>query len=162
MTLRPGTEAPPLDGQDEQGNVVLLPALERYTYLWFNPVFGRYGCKDCQTSLLHEMYPELRMAGCFPFGATFDPPEVNARRNEVHIWRIPIIQIDRETAAAWGALRADDDPWSPHAPASVAYLIDPMGVIMKSYSNVDHRRNAQDVLQRVNEVELTADKRGTK
>jgi len=156
VTLALGTLAPQLDGQDEQGNDVWIPALERWTYLWFDPVFGRYGCKECQASLLHELYPELRMAGCLPFGATFDPPEVNARRNGPHVWRVPIIQIDRETAAAWGVLRADDDPWSPHAPASVAYLIDPMGVIMESYSNVDHRRNAQDVLEHLEGARVTS------
>jgi peroxiredoxin len=147
VILPPGTHAPLLDGHDERGNGVMLPALERWTHLWFNPVFGRYGCKDCQTSLLHERYPDFRLSGVMPFGCTFDPPEINATRAESHVWRIPIIQIDRETAAQWGALRDESDTWYEHTPASVAYLIDPMGIIRRAYQQVDHRKHADEVLR---------------
>ena len=152
MTIQAGTPAPLLDAQDEQGNMVMLPALERWTHLWFNPIFGRYGCKECQASLIHELYPDLRMDGCFPYGATYDSPEVNARRNAPHVWRIPLLQISQETAAEWGALRDEADPWFPHAPASVAYLIDPMGVVQVAFTSVNHRVHAKEIRTKLAEL----------
>lgn len=148
--LEVGSEAPLLDTVDEQDNPVMLPALERWTHLWFNPVFGHFGCKECQTSLVHDLYPDLRLAGCFPFGATYDSPEINARRTSAHaVWRVPVVQITKDTAAEWGALRETTDAWYEHTPAPVAYLIDPTGVVQHIYRKPDHRVHAKDVLRDV-------------
>lgn len=149
MTIEPGAESPLLDGSDEQGNRLMLPALERWTHLWFNPIFGRYGCKSCQTSLIHELHPELRLARCRSIGLTYDPPEVNARRNEPHIWRVPLMQITPDQAREWGALRDPEDSWFAYTPRSRAVLIDPQGVIRLVLDDVDHRTHARDVLDAV-------------
>ena len=146
MTLRPGDSAPPLSGVDEQGNDVLVPDTG-FSLLWFNPMFTKFGCKSCQTSLLHELYPEFRVQGCSVYGATFDPPEVNARRNEPHVWRVPMVQVTRREAELWGALRRSSDPWAPYAPASVSYLVDSRGSVTHVYQNPDPQHHANDVLQ---------------
>lgn len=146
-TLAPGDRVPDLVTTDEVGAEVRVPAEDRWTHIWFNPVFGRYGCRECQRSLLHELYPEIRLAGCRPVAVTFDPVEVNQRRNDPHPWRIPIVQVSPEVADAWGALRDTDDPWRPHTPRSVAYLVDQRGHVFASYEQIDHTRHALQVLQ---------------
>lgn len=145
--LAPGTQAPSLEGYDEQGNAVTIPVRGEWTYLWFNPVFGRYGCKECEVSLLHELYPELRMAGLLPFGATFDPPMVNTQRNEPHIWRIPLVQVTKEQAAEWGALREESDAWCEYTPRSVAYILNETGKVIHATSPVNHTSHGREVLR---------------
>lgn len=144
--LPEGTAAPHLDGEDDQGHKVMLPALERWTLLVFAPVFVRYGCQECKTSYLHELYPEFRAHECYLYAATYDPPQVNQRRNERHVWNLPIIQINQAQAALWDVLRRKEDAWRDVAPLTNAYLMNPEGVIVKAYDEVDPRTTPKKMM----------------
>jgi peroxiredoxin len=155
MMLTIGDPAPVIVGEDERGELLSLPISGSWTHLWFNPIFGRYGCKDCQTSLIHELFPELLLAECQPVGLTYDSPQANRRRNAQHLWRIPLVQISMETAAAWGVLRDPKDPWYAHTPRSTAFLVHPRGSIHVVFERVSHFDHAQQVLDTLKSTTMT-------
>ncbi|MCA1806675.1 MAG: peroxiredoxin family protein, partial [Actinobacteria bacterium] len=140
--LTEGAEVPHLVAEDEVGKVISIPSPNSWVHIWFNPIFGRFGCKTCQTSLMHEKYPDFRVLDCEVVGATFDPQDVRIRRNKGHSWRVPLIQVSREEAREWGALHNESSSWYKVAPLSVAYLIDDRGIILRTYRDIDHRHHA--------------------
>lgn len=146
LSLSAGTKAPLLDTFDEQGNSVSIPSTD-WSFIWFNPQFKRFGCQSCQTSLLHNLYPEFRILGCRVYGATFDSPEINAQRNEPHVWRIPLVQVGKQEAEMWGALREVGDSWAKYTPAPVSYIVSPSGIVSQAYENPDPKIHASHVLQ---------------
>jgi len=70
-------------------------------------------------------------------GASFDTPEENKTfaDNESFGFRL-LSDVDRTVGAAYEVLRGPDEPY-PDFPMRIAYLIDPDGIIRKSYEVKD-------------------------
>jgi len=79
-------------------------------------------------------------------GASFDTPEENrAFADEQSFGYRLLSDVDRSVGAAYEAARAPDEQY-PDFPRRVAYLIDPDGIIRKSYEVTDTAGFAADVL----------------
>lgn len=145
-----GLVAPELVAQDDHGKTWALPLTDAPVLLWFGPVFGKFGCKPCQTSMIHERYPELRAAGIMPFCASYDNAAVNARRNSKHVWRVPILTVTQKQAQQWDALRPATDGWRNYMPSTVAYYIEPNGTITQEWVRPDNKTFINDILKFAN------------
>lgn len=150
--MRLGDPAPSFTAADETGRAWDLPVPGEWTWLWFGPLFVRHGCRECETSLAHELYPDLRAAGVMPFGLTYDPPEVGRRRNARHVWRVPLVQVSPAEASRFGAARPPRDPWAEHMPAQRSVLVDPDGRLARVWVRPDPRVHARQVLGAVAEL----------
>ena len=84
-----------------------------------------------------------------PLCGTLDSDVVNLRRNEPFLWRVPLLSLSRDQVAEWGALREETDPWFNFSPKSLAFTIDPDGVVVKVYSKINHKDHARNVLSDV-------------
>jgi peroxiredoxin len=142
-----GSTAPQLVATDDHMKEWRLPKQGSAMLIWFGPVFGKFGCKPCQTSLLHERYPDLRKAGIEALCATFDSHDVNRQRNAKYVWRVPILTVTPEQAAAWQALRKPTDSWVAHMPSTVAYLLDPSGYVVAEWRRPEPKKFIDDVLK---------------
>lgn len=66
-------------------------------------------------------------------GVSFDTPEDNKAFKEDRALPFPLLSVpDRTTANDYGALRQPDDPFADF-PKRISYLIDPSGIIVRSY-----------------------------
>lgn len=66
-------------------------------------------------------------------GASFDTPEENKAFADAESFAFRLLSDrDREVGRAYGALRPPDDKLADY-PLRVAYLIDPEGIIRRSY-----------------------------
>jgi len=79
-------------------------------------------------------------------GASFDTPEDNRAFAEAESFGFRLLSdTDRSVGRAYDAARRDDDPLAA-LPLRVSYLIDPEGVIRRSYTVTDTAGHAAEVL----------------
>jgi thioredoxin-dependent peroxiredoxin len=79
-------------------------------------------------------------------GASFDTVEENRAFAETENFGFRLLSdVDRTVGHAYGAARGDDDPLAS-LPKRVSYLIDPEGVIRRSYTVGDTAGHAAEVL----------------
>jgi peroxiredoxin Q/BCP len=79
-------------------------------------------------------------------GASFDTVEENKAFADAQSFGFRLLaDTDRSVGALYGALRDSDDPY-PDFPKRISYLIDPDGVIRRSYAVTDVDAHADDVL----------------
>ena len=87
------------------------------------------------------------------FGASFDTPEDNkafavAQRFGFHL----LSDVDRQVGTAYDAVRGPDEQY-PDFPRRISYLIDPDGVILRSYTVTDTAGHADEVLADLAELQ---------
>jgi peroxiredoxin Q/BCP len=79
-------------------------------------------------------------------GASFDTPEENrAFADEQSFGYRLLSDVDRTVGTAYEVVRPADAPY-PDFPLRIAYLIDPVGVIQRSYEVTDTAGFAEQVL----------------
>lgn len=85
-------------------------------------------------------------ADCRVVGISFDTPEENAAFRTAEDFPFDLLSDgDRTIGAAYDVLRPPDDPFADY-PQRISYLIDPDGVIAKSYEVTDPSGHAAEVL----------------
>jgi len=79
-------------------------------------------------------------------GASFDPPSDNKTFADTESFGFRLLSdVDRAVGTAYGVLRPDDDPYAS-MPKRVSFLIDPDGVIRRTYEVKDTAAHADEVL----------------
>lgn len=77
---------------------------------------------------------------------SFDTPEENAAFASAEGFPYRLVSdVDRSVGAAYGARRPDDDP-AAGWPRRVSFLVDPDGVVQRSYVVTDTAGHAAEVL----------------
>ena len=85
-------------------------------------------------------------AGCTVLGASFDNPADNAVFRSSQDFPFDLLSDEsREVGTAYGALRDSEDPYADY-PKRISYLIDPEGVIARTYEVTDPAGHAVAVL----------------
>lgn len=85
-------------------------------------------------------------AGCRVVGISFDTPEDNAAFRSAQSFPFDLLSdTDRVIGNAYDVLREPDDPFAGY-PQRISYLIDPDGIIAKSYEVADPSGHATEVL----------------
>ncbi len=85
-------------------------------------------------------------AGCTVFGASFDTPEDNNAFAEKFDFPFRLLSDeDKAVGTMYEVLRDADAPY-PDFPLRISYLIDPDGVIAKTYDVTDPAGHAEVVL----------------
>jgi peroxiredoxin Q/BCP len=79
-------------------------------------------------------------------GASFDPPEANKAFADAEGFGFRLLSdVDRAVGTAYGVLRPPDDQYAS-MPTRVSFLIDPDGVIRRTYEVKDTAAHADEVL----------------
>jgi peroxiredoxin Q/BCP len=79
-------------------------------------------------------------------GASFDTPEENRAFAEAESFAFPLLSdVDRAVGTAYGATRPPDDQYAA-MPRRVSFLIDPDGIVRKTYEVTDPAAHADEVL----------------
>lgn len=144
--LGPATTAPALVAPDQQGTVVDLSTDFQgdWVVLWWYPKALTPGCTSCGKAFQQALY-EFGAAGAVIIGASFDSVEDNRSFLKENNFEFPLLSATREDGARWEVLRAEDDEWGAY-PKRISYLIDPNGVIVKSYKVGEPSQHPHEVL----------------
>jgi peroxiredoxin Q/BCP len=95
---------------------------------------------------LRDRADQFAAAGCVVLGASFDTVDDNRAFAVAQEFGFPLLSdVDRSVGHAYQAARADDERYAAF-PIRVSYLIDPEGVIRKSYAVADVSGHADEVL----------------
>lgn len=89
------------------------------------------------------MFQDLR---CSIIGVSFDSPADNLAFKSSQDFPFDLLSDEsREIGAAYGVLRDPEDRYA-HYPKRISYLLDPEGLIVKSYQVTDPAGHAVEVL----------------
>ncbi len=88
-------------------------------------------------------------------GISFDTPAENKSFADAQEFGFTLLSdVDRSVGRAYQAARADDDQYAAF-PLRISYLIDPAGVIRKTYAVSDVHGHADEVLADLDAMQPT-------
>ena len=88
-------------------------------------------------------------------GASFDTPEDNKAFADAESFGFRLLSdTDRAVGTAYGATRPPDDQYAS-MPKRVSFLIDPDGIIRRTYEVKDNAAHADEVLADLDELRST-------
>ena len=143
--LAPGTPAPGFTLPNQHGeSVSLSDHAGKWVLLWWYPKASTPGC-TVEGQCLRDQAEAFAAAGCVILGASFDTPEENRvfAEDQEFGYDLPS-DVDRSVGAAFEVLR-DEPRFAPFADR-ISYLIDPTGIIRRSYDAHDVAAHADAVL----------------
>ena len=95
---------------------------------------------------MRDQAQQFQEAGCRIFGISFDTPADNAAFKDKFGFPFQLLSDeDKAIGTSYEVLREPDDPFADF-PQRISYLIDPDGVIQKSYAVSDPAGHAGEVL----------------
>ena len=151
--LAPGTSAPEFTLLDQDGaDVRLADQRGHWVVLYWYPKASTPGC-TIQARRLRDRYAELQGADAVVLGASFDTPEENKAFCDAEEFPFRLLSDTERTAGrSYEVLR---EPGEDHADYAkrIAYLIDPSGIIRRSYDVTDVEGFAGLVLSDLEEIE---------
>ena len=152
--LSPGTHAPDFALPDQHGTTVRLADLrEHWVLLWWYPKAQTPGC-TVEGQSLRDHADDFAAANCVVLGASFDTVESNLEFAEIQGFEFALLSdVDRSVGAAYEVVRTGDQRYSPFA-ERYSYLIDPTGVIRRSYGVSDVLTHADEVLHDLSTLSL--------
>jgi thioredoxin-dependent peroxiredoxin len=144
--LAPGTPAPELNGVvDQDGNPVALADLRgRWVLLWWYPMADTPGW-TIQGKGLRDQAQEFETLDCEILGISFDAPEANRAFRDKFDFPFRLLSDVSEQVGVAYETRAPGTEKVNFA-KRYSYLIDPRGVIAKSYEVGDVNAHAALVL----------------
>jgi peroxiredoxin Q/BCP len=147
--LDPGTRAPTFTLPDQDGVLVSSESLRGgWVLLWWYPKAGTLGC-TIEGQELRDRAHDFSAAGCTVVGISFDAPAENKAWSEAQGFGFTLLSdVDHSVGRMYGAERELDDQYAPF-PLRVSYLIDPEGIIRKTFavsSVADHAAAVLDAL----------------
>jgi thioredoxin-dependent peroxiredoxin len=143
--LAEGSVAPDFTVTDDHGNDVTLSGRRgRWVLLWWYPKADTPGW-TIQGKGLRDQVQEYEGAGCDILGISFDTPEDNRAFSAKFDFPFPLLSdTDEQVGVAYEVRDPGAD--KVHFAKRIAYLIDPEGVIRKSYAVKDTNAFAGEVL----------------
>lgn len=144
--LVPGTAAPAFALPDQHGaNVTLADQRGHWVLLWWYPAAQTPGC-TIEGQNLRDHADDFSAANCVVLGASFDTVAGNLAFAEIQGFGFSLLSDeDRTIGAAYDVIRRGDDHYERYA-ARYSYLIDPEGIIRRSYDVSDVESHADEVL----------------
>lgn len=144
--LEPGTPAPPFALSDDQGRTVRLADFRgSWVLLWWFPKAATPGC-TVEGQALRDRAHEFDAAGCVVLGVSFDTPQDNRCFAVAQGFTFALLSDTARTAGRDYMVVRDPDDQYVAFPKRCSYLIDPHGVIRRSYRVADVGGHAEQVL----------------
>lgn len=150
--LEPGTPAPPFTLPDHRGEPRSLQDYAgQWLVLWWYPRACSEVC-SIQGRSLAPATPALRELGANVLGVSFDTQEENVRFAAQEGLDFPLLSdLDKQVGTAYRVVRNPDEPFAD-APRRITYLIDPGGVIRRSYLVTDVATHPEQMLADLREL----------
>jgi thioredoxin-dependent peroxiredoxin len=147
--LERGTIAPPFDLPDQDGVVVSLESLRgAWALLWWYPKAGTPGCTVEGRELSNRMV-DFEAASCSIIGMSFDTVSDNKAWAENQGFEFRLLSDeDHRVGRLYEVERETDDQYAGF-PLRVSYLVDPEGIIRKTFAVsgvADHAESVLDAL----------------
>ncbi|MCU1400654.1 MAG: alkyl hydroperoxide reductase/Thiol specific antioxidant/Mal allergen [Acidimicrobiales bacterium] len=144
--LVPGSAAPEFALPDQHGTIVTLAGLRgHWVLLWWYPAAQTPGC-TIEGQNLRDHADDFAAANCVVLGASFDTVAGNLAFAEIQGFGFSLLSDeDRTAGAAYDVIRHGDDHYERFA-ARHSYLIDPDGIIRRSYDVSEVESHADEVL----------------
>jgi peroxiredoxin Q/BCP len=96
---------------------------------------------------LRDRADDFRSANCVVLGISFDTPADNKAFADAQTFGFPLLSdVDRQVGSRYEVLRDTDEQYREF-PLRLSYLIDPDGMIRKSYVVADVAGHADEVLR---------------
>jgi thioredoxin-dependent peroxiredoxin len=96
---------------------------------------------------LRDRADDFRRADCVVLGVSFDTPADNKAFADAQDFGFPLLSdVDQTVGVRYEVTRDHDDQYVPF-PRRLSYLIDPQGVIRRSYTVSDVAGHADEVLR---------------
>lgn len=132
--LEPGTRAPPFTLPDQDGAPVSSESQRGgWVLLWWYPKAGTLGC-TIEGQALRDRYDDFAGAGCTVIGASFDTPAENKAWADAQGFGFTLLSdIDHTVGRTYEVEREPDDQYAAF-PLRVSYLIDPNGIIRRTFA----------------------------
>jgi peroxiredoxin Q/BCP len=144
--LDPGARLPVFALPDQDGRLVSSTVLAgHWALLWWYPRAGSPGC-TIEGQELRDRAEQFRAAGCLILGLSFDTPDENRAWAEEQGFEFPLLSdVDHTVGRLFGVERAPDDQYAAF-PLRVSYLVDPAGVVRRTYAVAGVQDHAVSVL----------------
>lgn len=144
-----GTAAPPFALPDQDGNIVSLDSLRgKWALLWWYPKAGTPGC-TVEGRELSSRVEDFDKASCSVIGMSFDTVSENKAWAERQGFEFQLLSdVDHVVGRTYEVERTPDDQYAAF-PLRVSYLVDPNGVIQKTFAVsgvADHAGAVLDLL----------------
>jgi thioredoxin-dependent peroxiredoxin len=143
--LAEGTTAPDFTLTDDSGASVTLSDLRgKWVLVWFYPMADTAGC-TIEGCGLRDQFPDYSAADCEILGVSFDDVDAIMAFKEKHGFPYRLLSDHDEQV---GVAYETRDPGTEKVSFSkrISYLVDPEGVIAKSYEVGDVKTHPADVL----------------
>jgi peroxiredoxin Q/BCP len=146
------TEAPDFTIPDDEGNPYTLSGKRgSWVLLWWYPKADTPGC-TLQGKGLRDQAERFAEAGTTILGISFDTPASNRDFKEKFDFPFTLLSdIDTSVGQTYGAQRDPGEQYADY-PRRISYLIDPDGVIRRTYEVTDPAGHAEVVLADVAEL----------
>ena len=144
--LDPGLPAPPFALPDQDGEVLSLDSLRgAWVLLWWYPKAATPGC-TLEGQALRDRGGDFASLGCRVVGLSFDTPEENKAWSDAQGFGFPLLSdVDHAVGRSYEVERAADDQYFAF-PLRVSYLVDPSGIIRKTFAVAGVADHASEVL----------------
>jgi peroxiredoxin Q/BCP len=144
--LERGTAAPPFDLPDQDGEMISLESLHgQWALLWWYPKAGTPGCTVEGRELSSRMH-DFAAAGCSVIGLSFDTVRDNKAWAENQGFEFRLLSDeDHRVGRLYEVEREPDDQYAAF-PLRVSYLLDPEGVVRKTFAVSGVADHADSVL----------------
>ena len=131
--LDAGTRAPPFTLPDQDGVPLSLESLRGgWVLLWWYPKAGTLGC-TIEGQELRDRADDFAAAECTVVGVSFDTPRENKAWYDAQAFGFRLLSdVDHAVGRMYEVEREPDDQYAAF-PLRVSYLIDPDGIIRKTF-----------------------------
>ena len=148
-----GVRIPSFTLPDQEGRLFSSESLQgRWCLLWWYPKAGTPGC-TVEGQELRDHAKEFEAIHCAIVGLSFDMPEDNYMWAQEQGFDFPLLSdIDHAIARRFEVERDADDQYADF-PLRVSYLVDPYGIIRKTYAVSGVATHATAVLATLRELE---------
>lgn len=141
-----GTQAPDFNLADHTGAMrTLSEFVGSYVVVYFYPKDDTPGCTK-EACMIRDMYHDFEKNGIVVLGISKDSPASHAKFREKY--QLPFILLSDPEKHAIGAYGATGMMFSKR----VTYVVDPKGVIVKVYPDVDPAGHALELLKDIAEL----------
>jgi len=105
---------------------------------------------------LRDRADDFRSADCVVLGISFDAPADNKAFADAQEFGFPLLSdVDRQVGSRYDVVRQTDDQYVEF-PQRRSYLIDPEGIIRKTYVVADVAGHADEVLRDLGDLRADA------
>jgi peroxiredoxin Q/BCP len=142
-----GTAAPPFELPNQDGRTVTLESLRGgWALLWWYPKAGTPGCTVEGRELSNRVH-DFSAVGCQVIGLSFDTVAENKTWAENQGFEFQLLSdVDHHVGRAYEVEREPDDQYAAF-PLRVSYLVDPGGIICKTFAVAGVADHADSVLE---------------